>query len=1066
MRKMLSLLAVVVLYATIASGQTRTVTGQVKDAKGDPIPFATIKIKGENTGVSADANGNFSINATPNATVVVSAVGFEPFEVKVGNSNTLSINLSNTGALSEVVVTALGIKRTRNQLPYAAQSIEGNEVSKTRISNFVSGLSGKISGLEIRQSNSLGGSNNVVMRGVKSFVGNNQALFVVDGVPYNNDNTNTANQLTGRGGYDYGNAAADLNPDDIESVSVLKGAAATALYGSRGSNGVILITTKKRTRGLGVTVNSGVTLGFIDKKTMATYQKEYGGGYGAYYEDPSGFFLYRDVDGDGQEDLVTPLSEDASWGGAFDPNLMVYQWDAFDPESPNYKKARPWVGAANDPSDFFEKPVNFNHSVFIDGGSDKGSFKLGYTRTDDKGILPNSSITKNLLTLGATYNITERLTAGVSVNFSNINGKGRYGTGYDDKNVMTSFRQWWQTNVDVKELKDAYFRSRKNVTWNWADPDNLVPIYWDNPYFVRYENFQNDRRDRIFGNVNLNYKVNDWLNILGRIGHDTYDEIQEERQAVGSVGVPRYGRLNRSYRETNFDLLVNMDKDISTDFNFKALLGTNIRKQHTRSILASTNGGLAIPGIYSLANTANPLNAPDEFDGRREVDGYFAGATLSWRNMITVDGTIRRDQSSTLPKGNNVYYYPSASLGFVFSQLLPDIGWLSYGKLRTNYAEVGNDAPMYSVLDVYNIVPPFGSEPTTTVPNTKNNPNLKPERTRSAEVGLEMQFLKNRLGFDITYYRTRTVDQILPLAISTATGYSFKYLNAGTIENKGIELSINATPVRTNNFSWTTNINWTRNRNKVVELFEGSDNLVLASFQNGVSLNATLGQPYGTIRSSNFVYTNGQKTVDEDGYYLFSETSNEVIGNPNPDWIGGINNTIKFKDFSLSFLVDVRKGGQLYSLDLSYGFDTGLYPETAGLNDQGKPVRAPLADGGGVILPGVTEDGKPNTTRVSAEEYGLFGTDYVPNAGFIYDASYVKLRETVLTYSLPQSTMQRLAPFKGIDLSLIGRNLWLIHKNLPYADPEDMISAGNYQGYQGGVYPTTRTIAFNVRLRF
>lgn len=1067
MRKMLSLLAVLVLCIAIATGQTRAVTGQVKDSKGDPIPFATIKLKGGKTGVSADANGNFSINVSPNSTIVVSAVGFEPFEVKVGSSATLAISLANTGALSEVVVTALGIKRTRNQLPYAAQSIGGDEVSKTRGSNFVSGLSGKISGLEIRQSNTLGGSSNVVLRGVKSFVGNNQALFVVDGVPYNNDNTNSANQLMGRGGYDYGNAAADLNPDDIESVSVLKGAAATALYGSRGSNGVILITTKKRTKGLGITVNSGISLGFIDKKTFTKYQKEYGGGYGPYYEDPTGFFFYRDVNGDGIKDLVMPTSEDASWGGKFDPNLMVYMWDAFDSTSPNYGKARPWVAAANDPSEFFEKPVNFNHSIYIDGGSDKGTYKLGYTRTDDKGILPNSSINKNLISLGATYNITPKLTSGIAFNFSNVNGKGRYGTGYNDRNLMTIFRQWWQGNVDVKEQKDAYFRRRKNITWNWADPTNLVPIYWDNPYFVRYENYENDRRDRIFGNVNLNYKLTDYLNIMGRIGHDSYDELQEERQAVGSVGVPRYSRFNRSYRETNFDLLVDFDKDVSTDINVKALIGANIRKQHTKSILASTNGGLAIPGIYSLANTVNPLNAPDEFDGKREVDGYFAGGTVSWKNMVTLDGTIRRDQSSTLPKGNNVYYYPSVSLGFVFSQLLSNAGWLSYGKLRTNYAEVGNDAPMYSVLDVYTIVPPFGSEPTTTVPSTKNNPKLRPERTRSAEIGLEMQFLKNRLGFDITYYKTRTVDQILPLAISTSTGYSFKYLNAGTIQNKGIELSLNATPVQTKDFSWTLNLNWTRNRNKVVELFEGSDNLVLSSFQNGISLNATLGQPYGTIRGSNFKYhENGQKLIDADGYYMFSNTSNEVIGNPNPDWIGGISNTIKYKDFSLSFLVDIRKGGQVYSLDLAYGFGSGLYPETAGLNDKGKPVRAPLAEGGGVIVPGVTADGKPNTTRVSAEEYGLFGSDNVPNAGFVYDAGYVKLRETVLTYALPKSTFSKLTFLKGIDLSLIGRNLWLIHKNLPYADPEDMISAGNYQGYQGGVYPATRTIAFNVRLRF
>jgi TonB-linked SusC/RagA family outer membrane protein len=1065
MRKMLSLIAVLVLCTAMALGQNKTTTGQVKDTKGDPIPFATIKIKGTNSAVAADANGNFSISASPNATFVISAVGFEQTEAKVSSSGTLLVSLKTLEPLSEVVVTAQGIKRTRNQLAYAAQTIVGDEVSKTRSNNFISGLSGKVSGLEIRQSNGLGGSTNVTMRGVKSFVGNNQALFVVDGVPYNNDNTNSPDQLTGRGGYDYGNAAADLNPDDIESITALKGAAATALYGSRGSNGVILITTKKRSKGLGVTVNSGISLGFIDKKTFTKYQKEYGGGYGPYYEDPTGFFFYRDINGDGVDDLVTPTSEDASFGGKFDPNSMVYQWDAFDPTSSNYNKATPWVAGANDPSTFFEKPFNNNQSIYIDGGSDKGTFKLGYTRSDDKGILPNSTILKNLISLGATYSITDKLTAGASFNFSNINGKGRYGTGYDDKNVMTNFRQWWQTNVDIKSQKDAYFRTRKNVTWNWADPTDLVPIYWDNPYFVRYENFENDRRDRIFGNVNLNYKVTDWFNIMGRIGHDSYNELQEERQAIGSIGVPSYSRFDRSYRETNFDLIANFDRDISTDLNFKALIGTNIRKQHTQSISAITNGGLAIPGIYSLANSTNLINAPVEFDGKREVDGYFGGATFSWKDMLTLDATIRRDKSSTLPKDNNVYYYPSVSLGLVFSKLLPRFDWLSYGKVRANYAQVGNDAPLYSVLDVYNIVPPFGSEPTTTVPGTKNNPNLKPEQTRSAEIGLEMSFLKSRVGFDLTYYRTRTVDQILPLAISTSTGYSFKYLNAGTIQNKGIELSAFATPVQTKNFSWTLNLNWTRNRNKVVELFEGSDNLVLASFQGGVSLNATLGQAYGTIRGSNFVYTNGQRTVTDDGYYVISPTANEVIGNPNPDWIGGLNNTIKYKNLSLSFLLDMRKGGQIYSLDLSYGFDSGLYPESAGLNDLGKEKRASVADGGGVIFTGVTEDGKANTTRVNVEN-GMLGSDNYPSAGFVYDASYLKLRETILTYSLPKEALGKMNVFKGVDLSLIGRNLWLIHKNLPYADPEDMISAGNFQGYQGGVFPTTRSIAFNVKLRF
>lgn len=1065
MRRIASLLTAILLFGLLAYGQTRSITGQVRDNRGNPVPFANITIKGTSTGVAADANGNFSIDVKEGETLIISSAGFAEQEIKVGVSNTVSVNLQTQGNLQEVVVTALGLRRTRNQLPYSAQTLEGNEVSKTRTNNFMSTLSGKVAGLEIRQSNTMGGSTNVVLRGTKTLTGNNQALFVVDGVPYNNDNTNNANQVTGRGGYDYGNAAADINPDDIESISILKGAAASALYGSRGNNGVILITTKKARRGLGVTINSGISVGILDKSTFAKYQKEYGGGYGAYYEDPSGYYLYRDVNGDGIRDLVVPTSEDASYGGSFDPNKMVYQWDAFDSTSPFYKKAKPWTAAENGPLYFFRNPVSSNQSVYIDGASDKGNFKLGFTRNDDNGILPNSSINKNLLNFGGSYNLNDKLSAGASANFSNINGKGRYGTGYDDKNIATNFRQWFQTNVDLKDQRDAYRRHKDNITWNWADPDALVPIYWDNPYFTRHENFETDRRNRIFGNVNLNYKLTGWLNIMGRVGLDRYDELQEERQAVGSIGIPSYTRFNRSYNEVNYDLLLNLDKDLSQDINFKALLGSNIRKQRIQSINATTNGGLTIPRIYALNNSANPLNAPLEFDGRREVNGIFAGATFTWRDMITLDATVRRDASSTLPQGNNTYYYPSASAGFTFSKLLTQTTWLSYGKVRVNYAEVGNDAPLYSVIDVYNILPPFGSEPTTTVPGGKNNPDLKPERTKSIEAGLEMSFVKSRVGFDISYYDAKTVDQILPLAVSTATGYSTKVLNTGTIQNKGIELSVFGTPIQKRDFSWNASLNWTRNRNKVTELFEGSDNLVLATFQGGISLNATLGQPYGTIRGSNFIYTNGKRTVDPDGYYLFSNTSNEVIGNPNPNWIGGINNIFRYKNLSLSFLVDVRKGGDVFSLDLYYGLATGLYPETAGLNDLGNPSRNDLADGGGVIMPGVYADGKVNESRI-ANEYGTYGYVNLPAAGFVYDASYVKLREAVLSYSLPKTIVDRLKPFKGIDLSLIGRNLWIIHKNLPYSDPEENISSGNLQGYQSGAYPSTRVMSFNVKLRF
>jgi TonB-linked SusC/RagA family outer membrane protein len=1082
MRKTALLMAVLTLCCAWAYAQTRTVTGQVKDSKGSPVPFANVTIKGTNTGVAADVNGNFKIDVNEGASLLITSASFAEQEVKVGTSSTIAITLQSQGNLQEVVVTALGIRRTRNTVPYAAQQVSGDDVSKNRSSNFIQNLSGKVSGLEIRQSNTLGGSTNVVIRGTKSINGNNQALFVVDGVPLDNTNAKSGSQATGRGGYDYGSAAADVNPDDIESITVLKGAAATALYGSQGGNGVIMITTKKGARGLGITVNSGVSIGKYDKSTFVKYQQEYGGGYGAYYEDPSGFFLYRDIDGDGTDDLVMTTSEDASYGGKLDGRL-VYQWDAFDPLSPNFGKARPWLPAANGPGSFFQTAVSSNQSIAVAGSSDMGSFKLGYTRNDDKGILPNSKITKNLVNFGGSYNLTSKLTAAASINFSRIDGKGRFGTGYDDKNLMTNFRQWFQVNVDVKEQKEAYEREKRNVTWNWADPTDITPIYWDNPYFTRFENFETDGRTRYFGNASINYKPAQWLNISGSVAHDTYDELQEERQAVGSVTTSSYTRINRTVSGTNYNLLVNMEKELTSDITLRGLLGTNVRKERRELIAASTNGGLVASRIYALSNSLNPINAPQEADQRREVWGNFAGVTFSWRDMVTVDGTIRNDQSSTLPKGANSYWYPSASLGWTFSKLLTSVSWLTYGKFRANYAQVGNDAPVYSLVDAYDIGTPFGSNSLASVNGTAANPDLKPERTKSYEFGLEVAFVKNRAGFDISYYNAKTFDQIFAVPISTATGYNSKFLNAGNIRNKGIELSVFGTPIQTKDFSWNINLNWTRNRNKVEELTPGVDVIVLGTFQGGVSINAALGEPYGTIRGNDYVYTNskgesthadgtpltkneGQRTVGATGRPLLTVESNRNIGNSNPDWIGGINNTLKYKDFSLGWLIDVRHGGDLFSLDLYYGLATGLYPETAGLNDLGNPSRDPVASGGGIIHPGVKQDGTPNDIRVSNTNYGSYGYARNPAAGFIYDASYVKLREAILTYSLPKTLMGRLNPFKGIDVSLIGRNLWIIDKNLPYADPEENISSGNLQGYQSGAYPSVRTFAFNVKFRF
>jgi TonB-linked SusC/RagA family outer membrane protein len=1044
--------------------QQSEIKGVVSDSNGMSIPGVTVIVMSTKVGTSTDFDGNYTIRAKKGDVLQFSFLGMKTIKATVGTLNNINIVMQDEAqGLNEVVVTAFGIQRKKNILPYAAQQIDGDDVNKTKGGNIASGLSGKISGLQISQGNAVGGSVNVVIRGAKSLTGNNQALFVVDGVPVDNSNTNTSAQQTGGGGYDYGNAAADINPNDIESINVLKGAAASALYGSRAANGVVMITTKKAKKGINISVNSALLVGQIDKSTFVNYQQEYGAGRSAEYG-RNGFLLF-DANADGMDDLVVPTFAPRSWGPRYDPNLLVYDWESFDPSSPSYRQPKPWAMPENGPETFYETSVSSTQSILIDGLiADKGSIKFGYTRNDERGTVPNSRVLKNNYSLNGTYNLKSNLTLGATVNFSEIVGKGRYGTGYDSgRNVNSTFRHFNQTNYDIQEQKDAYFRTRRNITWNWADPttpEGIRPAFSNNPYWTIYENYENDTRSRVIANTFLSYKVTDWLNVLGRMSIDTYSENQQQRVAVGSAGIPSYSRFDRSYKETNYDLLATVDKKLSEDFDLNALAGMNIRKNTISSVFSSTSGGLVIPNFYAISNSLGTVPAPIESYQPKAVDGYFGGTTLTYRDFLTLDATLRRDISSTLPSDDNAYNYYAVSSSWLFSHHLENLGWLSSGKIRANYATVGNDAPWGSLTDVYDKPNPFGSGLLFSVPNTKNNGNLKPEMTVSREIGLEMSFLNNRFGFDASYYHTNTVDQIIPVAVSVATGYSSKFINAGDIENKGVELSLFGAPIRNRNFSWNVNVNFSRNRNKVLSLYEDSTNLQLASFQGGVSLNASVGRPYGELQSYTYEYLNGERVVKENGLWKQSSSTSNIIGNINPDWIGGINNTFRYKDLTLSFLIDVRKGGDLFSLDMYYGSAAGLYPRTAGLNDLGNPVRDAVANGGGVILPGVTADGSPNTKRVTITSNNSF---YEPQSEFVYDASYVKLRELSLSYSLPKKLTTKY--FEDIELSLIGRNLWIIHKNVPYADPEENLSSGNVQGYQSGSYPTTRTIGFNVKLK-
>jgi len=1084
------------LFSQMIFAQGKTVTGTVtaSDTK-ESLPGVSVVLDGTTKGTVTDLDGKYTIEVEgADPYLVFSYIGMTTQRVQVGTQTNIDIQLASGVDLDEFVVTALGISREKKSLGYATQEIGGEEVSTVKRDNFINGMSGKVAGVQIKSSTNMGGSTNVLIRGNTSLTGNNQALFVIDGVPI--DNTNTTNDATndrvaqGASGYDYGNAIADINPNDIESMNVLKGAAATALYGSRAANGVIIITTKKGSAanatgksGLGVSFSSNATVGIVDKSTFPTFQKSYGAGYGPYYsggdsENPG--LSYYDFNGDGVNDYVVPFTEDASMGTAFDPNLMVYQWDALDPEAANYNQATPWVAAENDPVEFFDPAWTFTNAISVNGAGESGSFRLSYQNMDQKGILPNSELKRNNVSFGGSFNLNENVTVSASANYINTKTKGRNSTGYSG-NLMSMFRQWYQINVDILDQKEAFETTDRNLTWNPADAnDPTTPIYWDNPYWQRHKNFQTDTRDRFFGNFVVDYKITDYLSWMVRASIDTYSTIQEERKEQGSVGgrfgisrldvTSGYSRLDRTFIESQLFSTLNFNKDLNENLNLNALIGTEVRRDHINTIFSSTNGGLIVPGTFALSNTVNPSLPPEEDDVTFGVTGLFASVSLGWKRMIYVDATVRNDWSTTLPSDNNSYLYPSIATSFIFSELL-DVDAIDFGKIRLNYAEVGKDAPAYSVVNTYNINPSFGDAALTSLPNTRNNATLLPERTKSIEAGLEMFFLQRRLGFDFAYYKTNSTDQIFNAQVSRSTGFSSKVINSGEIENSGIELTITGAPIVSDNFRWDIDLNYSANKNKVIALDQGLDNLQLGSFQGGVTINATVGEPYGTIQGSDYVYLDGHdgddafRVIGADGYYKRSTTFDNVLGNITPDFNMGINNRFSYKNWRFSFLVDWQQGGQIFSLDQWYGMGTGMYEETVFTNDLGNPVRNDIADGGGLVLDGVKEDGTPNDIRVAGNNFRVFGWNRNPNAGFISDATYIKLREVVLTYSLPASVLGD-GVFRAVSISFVGSNLWIMAKDLDHADPEAGVSSGNLQGWQSGVLPTTRNFGLTVNLTF
>lgn len=1047
-----SFLAVALLLFTGQLFAQKTVTGTVTDtASGDGIPGVTVLIEGSTNGAFSDIDGKYTIQVDgDNAVLVFSFIGYSTQRVQVAGSALVDVGLQSGVELDEVVVTALGISRDKKALGYAVQEVAGDEMGNARESNVLAALSGKVAGVQVFSSSNLGGSSKVLIRGNSTILENNDPLYIVNGVPIDNSSFTTSNQARGAGGYDYGSPINDINPDDIESMTVLKGPAAAALYGSRASNGAIIITTKGGMSGsascskLGVSVNSG--LSFQNVAILPDYQNSYGGGAGPNWLDT--------IDGD----FIPDYGYDGSWGPALD-GQNARHWDSwFDDD--NNGESRPWEANPDNVRDYFQTGVTFTNNFAVTGGNEASNFRMSYTNHDQTGTQENSELKRNLLSFTGGSQISDKISAQINANYAKTDAMGRPNTGYGES-VMSQFNQWFQRQLNMDRLRDYENPDGSQRTWNPNDAVNgdLSPHYWDNPFWERYKNVQTDTRERMYGNASLNYDINDWLSLTGRAATDVYTDRREERVAVGGVRIAKYSESVRVVKETNIDAMLNFKKDLSEDLSLTGFVGMNKRINSNNVNSAETQDGLNTPGFYSLANSTGSLYTTDQ-TFNQETNSIFGSASFGYDRMLYVDVTARNDWSSTLPAEENSYFYPSATASFLISEVM-DADWLSFGKVRFGWAAVGNDTKPYRTTASYSVNQNFGNNPNATVPNSLYSADLKPEKTSGWELGLEGNLLLDKFRFDVTYYNQRTEDFIFSVSQSAATGYSSRFLNAGTVENKGVELMVGATPVNTESgFRWDISLNYGKNNNELIEIADGIETIRLTSLF-GVALEAKVGESLYTFMGYDYQYDDaGNKLVDANGAYVRTD---EVVplGSTQADWTGGMTNTFSYKGVSLYVHLDMQKGGSIHSYSNQWGKYSGMYTETVenNIREDGTVVEGVYAPG--TMIDDVDVSGQTNETNIDAQSHFFLNGGYIVHAADQYDASFIKLREMRLAYTLPRSITEKW-PICDVRISAYGRNLALLHSNVPNIDPEVAVSASNVQGFEGGQLPIERSIGFNL----
>jgi TonB-linked SusC/RagA family outer membrane protein len=1003
----------------LSNGQYTPFRGRVFDAttkKG--VEGVNVIVQNTTTGVTTDVDGNFTIITTKGAVLVVSSIGYEQ-QLVTASGDFLNVALNaGTLQLQDVVVTALGITSKKRALGYSVQEVKGEVMTQARETNLVNALAGRIAGVNIvNGSNSIGGSSKIVIRGETSLAGTNQPLFVVDGIPISNA-VSTARNV------DYGNGAGEINPDDIETITVLKGPTAAALYGSRASNGVVLITTKKgkSNQGIGVSVNSTASMEKV--MLLPTYQNSYGQGTGGAYNI-----------GDGGR----------SWGPKLDGRDMKVPVNTEYP--PVNGEIIKWEPYPDNVKDFYETGSTLSNNIAIAGGNDKGNFRVSYTNLKQTGLVPNTDQKRDNVSVNAGYKFTNKLTVNTSVTYIETNSKNRTVIGYGNQSPVYTWI-WEGRQVRTDKMRDYWFKGYEGTrpfTYNYR--------FNDNPYFGAYENLNGLKKARWIGNVSLAYQFTPELSLLLRTGLDQSNERRDTRRSAGTNSFQQgmYSLDKLFFMERNSDFLLSYDKELNSDWKIKVSAGGNQMRQLQESF-TNTAGQLSIPGLYNLGNSAIPL-VGTQFDSKYAINSLYGYGQVAYKNAIFLDVTARNDWSSSLPAANNSYFYPSVSLSGVFSDFLklPAKSALSYGKVRMSWARVGNDTRPYRLRNVYGYSAAWSTFQTVSEPSSIANANLLPEMLDTYELGTEMRFFKNRLGIDFTYYNTISKNQIINLAIDPTTGYTSNSVNAGKIQSHGFEIMLNFTPIKSRSFQWDVNLNWASNRAFVKELADGLSTYQLPStvLSNQARVGGRMGDMYGTTYrrdpDGNIIYLNG---ITQDDPTL------KLLGNYNPDWTAGISNNFNYKGIIASFLLDWRFGGEFYPY---------MYVRA---NEAGQLIES-LEGREGIIGNGVMLDanGKyvPNNVNVRGETY--WGAYFNGEAG-TFDGTWLKLREVKLGYTIPKKWLKR-SPVKDISILLVGRNLAL-WTQVPHVDPDTSAMSGDavVPGSENMSLPASRSFGLNLNFKF